>query len=70
MAGLAAIAGLGISRECYVGIDHTIEFKMMMPEQFTCHDLDLTAKTDSPADETEAGWDKTMDSDHRTTYGI
>ena len=55
---IAAIAGLGISRECYVGIDHTIEFKMMMPEQFTCHDLDLTAKTDSPADETEAGWDK------------
>ena len=30
---------------------------MMMPEQFTCHDLDLTAKTDSPADQTEAGWD-------------
>jgi len=55
---IAAIAGLGVSRECYVGIDHTIEFKMMMPEQFTCHDLDLTAKTDSPADETEAGWDK------------
>jgi hypothetical protein len=30
---------------------------MMMPEQFTCHDLDLTARTDSPADQTEAGWD-------------
>jgi hypothetical protein len=30
---------------------------MMMPEQFTCHDLDLTAKTNSPADQTEAGWD-------------
>jgi hypothetical protein len=55
---VAAIAGLGISRECYVGIDHTIEFSMMMPEQFTCHDLDLTAKTNSPADQTEAGWDK------------
>lgn len=55
---IAAIAGLGVSRECYVGIDHTIEFKMMMPEQFTCHDLDLTAKTNDPADETEAGWDK------------
>jgi hypothetical protein len=55
---IAAIAGLGVSRECYVGFDHTIEFKMMMPEQYTCHDLDLTAKTDSPADETEAGWDK------------
>ena len=55
---VAAIAGLGISRECYVGIDHTIEFSMMMPEQFTCHDLDLTAQTNSPADQTEAGWDK------------
>ncbi len=55
---IAAIAGLGISRECYVGIDRTIEFKMMMPEQFTCHDLDLTARTNDPADETDAGWDK------------
>jgi hypothetical protein len=55
---VAAIAGLGVSRECYVGIDHTIEFSMMMPEQFTCHDLDLTEQTDSPADQTEAGWDK------------
>ncbi len=55
---IAAIAGLGVSRECYVGIDRTIEFKMMMPQQFTCHDLDLTAKTNDPADETEAGWDK------------
>ena len=57
---IAAIAGLGISRECYVGIDHTIEFSMMMPEQFTCHDLDLTAQTNYPADETEAGWDKLL----------
>ena len=57
---IAAIAGFGVSRECYVGIDHTIEFSMMMPEQFTCHDLDLTAQTDYPADETEAGWDKLM----------
>jgi hypothetical protein len=55
---VAAIAGLGVSRECYVGFDHTIEFKMMMPEQYTCHDLDLTAQTDNPADETESGWDK------------
>ncbi len=54
---VAAIAGLGVSRECYVGIDRTIEFSMMMPEQFTCHDLDLTAKTDSPADTTDAKWD-------------
>jgi hypothetical protein len=57
---VAAIAGLGVSRECYVGFDHTIEFSMMMPEQFTCHDLDLTAKTDSPADTTEAGWDSLL----------
>ena len=55
---IAAIAGLGVSRECYVGIDRTIEFKMMMPQQFTCHDLDLTAKTNDPGDETDAGWDK------------
>jgi hypothetical protein len=54
---IAAIAGLGVSRECYVGFDHTIEFTMMMPEQFTCHDLDLTARTNYPADQTEAGWD-------------
>lgn len=54
---IAAIAGLGVSRECYVGFDHTIEFTMMMPLQFTCHDLDLTAQTNSMADQTEAGWD-------------
>jgi hypothetical protein len=57
---IAAIAGLGVSRECYVGFDHTIEFTMMMPVQFTCHDLDLTAKTNYIADETEAGWDKLL----------
>jgi hypothetical protein len=55
---IAAIAGIGVSRECYVGIDRTIEFRMMMPEQFTFHDLDLTAQTNSPADQPEAGWDK------------
>ena len=54
---IAAIAGLGVSRESYVGYDHTIEFSMMMPEQFTCHDLDLTAQTDHPADRSEEGWD-------------
>ena len=48
---IAAIAGLGVGRDSYVGIDHTIEFKMMLPEQFTCHDLDLTVRTDDPADE-------------------
>lgn len=48
---IAAIAGLGIGRESYVGYDHTIEFKMMLPEQFTCHDLDLTIRTDNPADQ-------------------
>jgi hypothetical protein len=57
---VAAIAGLGVSRECYVGFDRTIEFSMMMPEQFTCHDLDLTARTGEPADETEAGWDNLL----------
>jgi hypothetical protein len=57
---IAAIAGLGVSRECYVGFDHTIEFKMMMPLQFTFHDLDLTAKTNYPADETDAGWSKLL----------
>lgn len=54
---IAAIAGLGVSRECYVGFDHTIEFTMMMPIQFTCHDLDLTTKTNYIADQTEEGWD-------------
>jgi hypothetical protein len=54
---VAAIAGLGVSRECYVGIDYTIEFNMMMPEQFTCHDLDLTAQTDYPGDQADADWD-------------
>jgi len=39
------------------GIDHTIEFSMMMPQQFTCHDLDLTAQTNYPADQNEEGWD-------------
>jgi hypothetical protein len=53
---IAAIAGIGVSRECYVGHDRTIELSMMMPEQFTCHDLDLTAKTNYPADTTDAGW--------------
>ena len=48
---IAAIAGLGMGRESYVGYDHTIEFKMMFPEQFTCHDLDLTVRTDNPSDQ-------------------
>jgi len=54
---VAAIAGVGVSRECYVGFDHTIEFSMMMPEQFTCHDLDLTAPTGHPADRNDSEWD-------------
>jgi len=54
---IASIAGLGVSRECYVGNDWTIEFGMMMPVQFTCHDLDLTPKTDSPGDTIDANWD-------------
>jgi hypothetical protein len=57
---IAAIAGLGVSRECYVGFDNTIEFTMMMPIQFTCHDLDLTAQSNYMADQTEAGWDKLL----------
>lgn len=57
---IAAIAGLGISRECYVGFDHTIEFRMMMPDQFTFHDLDLTAQSKYPADETDSGWNKLL----------
>jgi len=57
---IAAIAGLGVSRECYVGTDYTIEFKMMMPRQFTCHDLDLTAKTNDMADVTDAEWNKLL----------
>jgi hypothetical protein len=32
----------------------------MMPQQFTCHDLDLTQQTNYLADETEAGWDKLL----------
>jgi len=57
---IAAIAGLGVSRECYVGFDYTIEFSMMMPEQFTCHDLDLTAQTNHPADRMEDEWDSLL----------
>ena len=57
---IAAIAGLGVSRECYVGFDHTIEFTMMMPQQFTCHDLDLNTQTNYEADQTEAGWDNLL----------
>jgi hypothetical protein len=48
---IAAIAGIGVARESYVGIDHTIEFAMMFPEQFVCHDLDLTPRTNNPADQ-------------------
>ncbi len=53
---IAAIAGLGVSRECYVGFDRTIEFSMMMPEQFTCHDLDLTPKSGALADTIDEDW--------------
>jgi hypothetical protein len=53
---VAAIAGLGVSRECYVGFDRTIEFSMMMPQQFTCHDLDLTERTNAQADVDDADW--------------
>jgi len=30
----------------YIGTDRTIQFSMMFPERFICHDLDLIEKTD------------------------
>jgi len=48
---LAAIAGFGLGSEgpqiSYVGTDRTIQFSMMFPERFICHDLDLIEKKDS-----------------------
>jgi hypothetical protein len=48
---LAAIAGFGLGSEgpqlSYVGTDYTIQFSMMFPERFICHDLDLNEKTDN-----------------------
>jgi len=47
---LAAIAGFGLGSEgpqlSYIGTDYTIQFSMMFPERFICHDLDLNEKTD------------------------
>lgn len=47
---LAAIAGFGLGSEgaqiSYIGTDRTIQFSMMFPERFICHDLDLIEKTD------------------------
>lgn len=45
---LAVIAGYGVDRWHYLGRDRVIQFSIsgMCPEEFTCHDLDLTAKTD------------------------
>jgi hypothetical protein len=50
---VAAIAGLGVSRECYLSYDKVIEFSMMYPEEFYCHEIDLTEKTNYPADDLE-----------------
>jgi hypothetical protein len=48
---LAAIAGFGLgtssSQLHYLGADCTIEFSMMYPERFYCHDLDLLERIDS-----------------------
>ena len=48
---LAAIAGFGLGTSSaqlhYLGTDCTIQFSMMFPERFYCHDLDLIAKIDS-----------------------
>jgi hypothetical protein len=52
---LAAIAGYGVDRWHYLGLDRLVQFSIpqMAPEEFTCHDLDLTAK--SPAEITGPG---------------
>lgn len=44
---LAAIAGYGVSRDHYIGIDYNIQFDMMTPKVIPCHDIDLAAKSDS-----------------------
>jgi len=48
---LAAIAGFGLGSEgpqiSYIGTDRTIQFSMMFPERFICHDLDLIEKKDT-----------------------
>jgi len=46
---LAAIAGYGVARRHYVGMDYSILFSIdqMCPEHITCHDLDLVERTDS-----------------------
>jgi len=43
---LAAIAGYGVDRWHYLGLERLIQFSIpkMAPEQFTCHDLDLVEK--------------------------
>ncbi|MHC4188668.1 MAG: hypothetical protein ACYSUB_03195 [Planctomycetota bacterium] len=48
---LAAIAGFGLGTSSaqlhYLGTDCTIQFSMMFPERYYCHDLDLIKKIDS-----------------------
>jgi len=56
---LAAIAGYGIGRiRFYVGHDYTIQFSMMTPENFGCHDLDLVKAPELPRRWIEANKDK------------
>lgn len=56
---LAAIAGYGISRgRSYIGIDYVIQFSIMAPEVFVCHDLDLVKEPELPARWIEAKKDR------------
>lgn len=56
---LAAIAGYGISwSRTYIGYDYTIQFSMMTPEHFGCHDLDLAKAPELPRRWIEANKDK------------
>jgi hypothetical protein len=44
---LAAVAGYGVGRYQYIGLDYLIQLNMMEPELLGCHDIDLVPKTDS-----------------------
>jgi hypothetical protein len=56
---LAAIAGYGISwGRVYIGIDYVIQFSIMAPEVFVCHDLDLVKAPELPERWIEAKKDR------------
>lgn len=56
---LAAIAGYGLGRiNFYLGYDKAIQFSMMTPENFKCHDLDLAKAPELPRRWIEAYKDK------------